>query len=405
MNNPLSEVPDGPPSASPTAASAGSPAQAVPTALPAEELVAPPANPARVQKRLMKITVGVILVLMAAGIAAGFLFRVDYVAFVPGNSRDTEPFLAVVGTEEYPSVGELHLTTVRVRDHVSLWGYFWYQLDDDAVLLNRSAVFGDLSAEENREVNLERMASSKDLAVAVALEELGYDTVVSDGVFVLETVEGTPARDVLERGDVILSVGDEPVLAPTQLADAIAMLSPGDAITFDVERHSTGIVENVAVVLTSREDDPTKAFLGVSMTERVDLNLDVGFEVTLGSDNIGGPSAGLAFTLAVLDQLTPGELTGGERVAVTGTIQVDGSVGSVGGVEQKAAAVRKAGISTFIIPSALGEDTIARVKERAGSSVNVVPVDDLAGALEVLQGLGGDVNALAEYAAAGGPAS
>lgn len=405
MNKPLSNVPDGPPSLAASSASVGSPAQAVPTALPADELVAPPPNPARVQKRLMKITVGVILVLMAAGIAAGFLFRVDYVAFVPGNSRDTEPFLAVVGTEEFPSVGELHLTTVRVRDHVSLWGYFWYQLDDDAELLDRSVVFGDLSAEENREINLERMASSKDLAVAVALEQLGYDTVVSDGVFVLQTVEGTPARDVLERGDVILAVDEEPVLSPTQLANTIADLSPGDAITFDVERHSTGIVETVPVILTSREEDATKAFLGVEMTERVDLNLDVGFEVTLGSDNIGGPSAGLAFTLAVLDQLTPGELTGGERVAVTGTIQVDGSVGSVGGVEQKAAAVRKAGISTFIVPSALGEDTIARVRERAGSNVNVMPVDDVAGALLVLQGLGGDVDALAEYAAAGGPAS
>lgn len=405
MNNPRPHVPDGPPSVAPTTAPEGPPAQAVPTALPADELVAPPPNPARVQKRLLKITAGVMLVLMAAGIAAGFLFRVDYVAYVPGTSRDTEPFVAVVGTEEYPSVGELHLTTVRVRDHVSLWGYFWYQLDDDAQLVPRSAVFGDLSPEENREVNIERMTSSKDLAVAVALEELGYDTVVSDGVFVLETVEGTPARDVLERGDVILSVGDEPVLAPTQLADAIANLSPGDSVSFDVERRSTGIVETVSVILASREEDASKAFLGVSMTERVDLDLDVGFEVNLGSDNISGPSAGLAFTLAVLDQLTPGELTGGERVAVTGTIQVDGSVGSIGGVEQKAAAVRKAGISTFIVPSALGEDMIARAQDRAGSKVKVVPVDDVAGALEVLQGLGGDVNALAEYAAAGGPAS
>ena len=394
MNGPLSPESNGfPDGRVPT-----QPPTAVGT-LPDEEIVAPPPNPARVQKRLQKITAVVMLLLVISGTAAGFLFRVDYVAFVPGSSRDTEPFLIVDGIQDYPSDGELHLTTVRVRDRVSLWGYFWYQLDDDAELVERGRIYGDLSVEENREINLERMASSKDLAVAVALEQLGYDTVVPDGVFVLETVEGTPARDVLERGDVIVAFEGQPVIAPTQFAEAIAALSPGDAIAFDVERFATGEVETVEVALGAREDDPSVAFLGISMTERVDLNLDLGFEITLGSDNIGGPSAGLAFTLAVLDQLTPGELTGGERVAVTGTIQVDGSVGSVGGVEQKAAAVRNEGIGTFIVPSALGEDIIARVRERAGSDVNVIPVDDVAGALAALEQLGGDVEAVAEYAA------
>ncbi len=351
------------------------------------------------QRRLMKISLGIFLVTLSLGIAAGFVLRTDYVAFVPGSSRDTEPFVTVQGIEDYPSEGEVHLTTVRVRDRVSLWGYLWYQVDDDAELVTREAVFGDLTRDQNRELNLERMASSKDLAIAVALSQLGYDTIVADGVFVLETVDNTPARELLEGGDVIVAVDGVTIQSSNQLVEAISGRSPGDSIDLTVERRTDGAVETITVVLTSRDDDDAKAFLGVATSERVDLDLDVGFDVALGSDNIGGPSAGLAFTLAVLDQLTPGELTGGQRVAATGTIQVDGSVGAVGGVEQKAAAVRSEGISVFIVPNALNEAEIARVRERAGDDVEVIPVDDLDGALHVLAGLGGDVDAVAEFAA------
>jgi PDZ domain-containing protein len=362
--------------------------------------VPPPQNLARVQRRLMKITAAAIILMMIIGIAAGFLFRTDYVAFVPGSSRDTEPFITVSGITDYPSEGELHLTTVRVRDRVSLWGYLWYQIDEDAELVEREQVFGTRTAEENREVNLERMATSKDLATAVALQRLGYDTVVADGVFVLQTVEGTPAAGLLERGDVIVSVQGDEVVSPSQLVEAIGGRSPGDFITIGVERASSGKLEEIDVTLAERDDDATRGFLGVSTSERVDLDLDVGFEVALGSDNIGGPSAGLAFTLAVLDQLTPGELTGGERVAVTGTIQVDGSVGSVGGVEQKAAAVRDEGINYFIVPAALEEPAIERVRDAAGDEVTIIPVSDLEAALDALGGLGGDVGAIEEFASA-----
>lgn len=378
-------------------------AGAVPSGPPSidhDDVIPPPVNAARLQRRAVKFGFGLFLLMLAIGIAAGFLFRTDYVAFIPGTSRDTEPFVSVGGIEDYPSAGEIHLTTVRVRDRVSLWAYLWYQVDDDVELVPRDQVFGARTVEENRQLNLDRMASSKDLAISVALEELGYDTIVPDGVFVIETVEGTPAQEVLEPGDVIVAVEGEPIVSPTQLVDAISSRSPGDGIAFDVERHTTGQIDTVRVILTSREDDATKAFLGVATSERVDLETDdLGFDVSLGSDNIGGPSAGLAFTLAVLDQLTPGELTGGVRVAVTGTIQVDGSVGSVGGVEQKAAAVRDEGIPVFLVPGALGEQTLAAARERVGDKVDIVPVDDLDDALGVLGDLGGDIDALAEFAA------
>ena len=103
--------------------------------------------------------------------------------------------------------------------------------------------------------------------------------------------------------------------------------------------------------------------------------------------------------MAVLDELTPGELTGGASVAVTGTIDASGRVGSVGGVVQKTAAVRDLGVDAFLIPAGLPEEELERVFERAGDDLQVIPVEDLDDALEALAGLGGEVTAVEEYAA------
>ena len=116
---------------------------------------------------------------------------------------------------------------------------------------------------------------------------------------------------------------------------------------------------------------------------------------------VGGPSAGLAFTLAILDQLTPGELTGGAQVAVTGTIGIDGSVGAVGGVPQKTAAVRDLGIEYFIVPTALGEEQIADLEERAGDALEIIPVATLDEALCVSSWLSRNADGLRLVASEG----
>ena len=356
---------------------------------------------ARVQKRLVRITLGVFGSLFAIGIAAGFLFKVGYVAFVPGSARETESLVTVEGLEEFPSEGELYFTTVRVRSGLSLWSYLWHQMGDDNELVREEQVFGDRTVEENREINLERMASSKDLAVSVALEELGYDAISSDGVWILEVTEDSAAAAAgLAAGEVIVAVNDVPVLTTGQLVNAIAQNDPGAVATVTIEDRS-GASSVVPVTLGARPDDEAVAFLGVATQERVDLKKDqLGIKVDIASGNVGGPSAGLAFTLAILDQLTEGELTGGQRVAVTGTIEIDGSVGPVGGVPQKTAAVRDLGIKTFIVPAALGEEEIEFLRERAGSDLDIVPVATLDEALEVLGTLGGEVQAVEEFAAA-----
>jgi PDZ domain-containing protein len=352
-----------------------------------------------VQRRNLRRLGWTLFVLLGLGVIGGFLIPTPYVALVPGSARETEPLVNVSGLEAYPSDGEVLFTTVRLRSRPNLWEYLWLTTDDDANIVPEEVIYGDRSPDENRQANLAAMTDSKQVAVAVALEELGYEAITPTGVFVADVVEGSAADGILERGDVLLAVDGSPVLADAELVATLGGRGSGETVQLTLERHTTGEAETIEIVLGGRDDDPTVGFLGVAPQTRLDVNGDLPFEVDIDSGSVGGPSAGLAFTLAVLDQLTEGELTGGERVAVTGTISVDGAVGSVGGVPQKAAAVRELGIDVFIVPRALGEAELDLVRDRAGDDLQIVPVDDLDEALVVLETLGGDTQAIEEFAA------
>jgi PDZ domain-containing protein len=342
---------------------------------------------------------GVLVFLIAAVTFGGMLIRVPYVALVPGSAKDTEPLVEVAGAEEFPSEGELLLTTVRVRQRPNLWEYLWLQFDDDATLRPEEEILGNRTPEENREFNLAMMTNSKQVAIAVALEELGYEAISSDGVVAHLLVEGTPAADSLEAGDTIVAIDGEPTLTSARLVEVLATREPGDSITLSIEPFG-GEPEQVTLELAENPDRPGAAFLGIQPADRIDYATDVGFSVDIDSGSVGGPSAGLAFTLAVLDQLTAGELTGGAVVAVTGTISADGEVGAVGGVPQKTAAVRSLGADVFLVPAALGDAQIAAIEDRAGGDLQIIPVASLDEALAALEGLGGDVGAVEQYASA-----
>jgi PDZ domain-containing protein len=339
---------------------------------------------------------------VALGIGGAFL-KVPYVALIPGSARDTEPLLAVSGIEEFPSDGELLLTTVRVRQRPNLWEYLWLTLDDDANVLPEERILQDRSPEENRQFNLAVMQNSKDVAVAVALEALGYEAITTDGVVVQALVEESPAESVLGLGDTIVAIDDTETLATEALVDLLLAKAPGDEVTLTVERLEGGDTETLDVVLGEHPDGAEHGFLGIQPVSRPRYGGDVPFEVDIDTGEVGGPSAGLAFSLAVLDQLTEGELTGGATVAVTGSISPDGSIGPVGGVQQKAAAVREIGADAFIVPAALAEDDLEAVRERAGDDLQIIPVSTLDEALDALGELGGETAAVAEFAAGNTP--
>lgn len=370
--------------------------------------------PASGRFRMWQWVAGMVSFVLATAIVGGLLFKVPYVALVPGSARDTEPLVEVAGLDSFPSDGELLLTTVRVRQRPNFWEYLWLRADDDTDVVPEELILDGRTPDENREFNLQLMSDSKDVAIAVALEQLGYDAITSRGVIIVQIVEGSAAEDVLEPGDVVTAIDDRLVTDTGALVDVLAMYEPGDEVELTVEPFDPEMLsgldggdevdaddrsETVRVVLGSKEDDPDAAFLGVAPTDRIDLTTDFDFVVDIDTGTVGGPSAGLAFTLAVLDQLTAGELTGGATVAVTGTIDAAGRVGSVGGVTQKTAAVRELGADVFLVPANLPPEEMERVFDRAGDRLRIIPVETVDDALEALGSLGGEVSAVEEFAA------
>jgi PDZ domain-containing protein len=141
------------------------------------------------------------------------------------------------------------------------------------------------------------------------------------------------------------------------------------------------------VALIADPNDPNRTIVG--FTPRDTRTVSVPFDVDIDTAQIGGPSAGLAFTLALIDALTPGPLTGDVKIAVTGTIDANGNVGAIGSLPQKADAVRRAGASVFIVPDGQGPDELARAREIAGDGVEIVTVGTLDEALQVIADRGG----------------
>lgn len=341
--------------------------------------------------------------LVAVVVVGGLLVRVPYVALVPGTARNTESLISVSGLDTYPTEGQLLFTTVRVRDRPNLWEYLWLRQDDNAEVVPEQVILGDRSEDENRKFNLQQMNDSKSVAIAVALEELGYDAIDSNGVVITDVVADAPAAGVLVPGDTLVAIDGHPITATQDLLDALKADKPGQQVALTVEPFQPAVGqparEDRTVVLGAKPDDPAAAFLGVGPHDRINLKHDFNFTVNIDSGSVGGPSAGLAFTLAVLDQLTQGELTGGAKVAVTGTIDAAGNVGPIGGVAQKVVAVRKTGADLFIVPASLPAAELDQARARAGDHLKIIPVNNLDEALAALATLGGQVSAVPEYAA------
>jgi PDZ domain-containing protein len=239
------------------------------------------------------------------------------------------------------------------------------------------------------------MEESKMAAVGVAFEALGVDAIRGEGAEVVEVVRDTPAAAALTAGDTIIAVDGAPIEVDFEAARALGAHAPSDRVVLDV-MDANGDVRSIEVTLGEHPDEPARAFLGVSLSTR-NVSFDFPFEVNVQSERIGGPSAGLAFALEVIDYLTEGELTGGMKVATTGTIELDGSVGEVGGVAQKTIAVRRSGATLFLVPS--GE--LAAARRFAGDDLRVEPVDTLDDALAALARVGGNGLALPKLDAEG----
>jgi PDZ domain-containing protein len=265
--------------------------------------------------------------------------------------------------------------------------------------LTHDEKYGTSTPVQRREIGLQQMRTSEQVAQYVALRAVGYDdakllpgdVVVSQLVCLEASATGcadpAPADKVLDPGDKILRVEGTPVATVDALVTELANKKPGDTVELEIQRPGAGR-QTVQVELIASPDDPERTIIGFIPFDTASIQLP--FEINIDTGEIGGPSAGLAFTLTLIDELSDGDLTGGSNVAVTGEIGVDGSVGAIGGLAQKVSAVKQVGVKHFLVPASQGDEQIARAREIAGDDLEIIPVATLDEALAALQDLGGD---------------
>ena len=280
-------------------------------------------------------------------------------------------------------------------------------------LLTEEGRNGNLTATQNRQIGLQQMRTATQEAQFVALSAAGYSPEINPGAVVVQEVlcrvladdgfeceEEFPAAEVLEPADTILAVDGTTVPTLDELSAELEGAEAGDMVELTIDRPGQDTMD-VAVELATDPTDPERTIIGfVPFDTRT---VDLPFDVSIDTAAIGGPSAGLAFTLALIDELTEGDLNGGRDIAVTGRIGLDGAIGPIGGLEQKVSAVHQHGVEVFLIPATqfeLGEpdpenpdDGVCRWKclnDAGQGEVVLVPVATLEEALVVLQVLGGD---------------
>ncbi|MDQ2754934.1 MAG: PDZ domain-containing protein, partial [Actinomycetota bacterium] len=244
----------------------------------------------------------------------------------------------------------------------------------------------------------QQMTGSTQSAAVVGLRRLGYQVGENDQGAQLDVVQpGSPAAAAgLACNDLVTGIDSTAIKTAGDLVNTVHAHHPGDSVKITVQRAGAkGASEphTFTAKLTgtpSIEGAPAvadRAFLGVTSESRITYQLP--FDVSIDVGSIGGPSAGLSLTLGLLDLLSDGQLTGGHAVAATGTINLDGTVGDVGGVAQKTVAVRRAGAQLFLVP----KDELKDAQSEAGPHLKIVPVTSLAEALTALAGIGGQVPA------------
>ncbi|WP_345494580.1 YlbL family protein [Nocardia callitridis] len=329
-------------------------------------------------RRILTLVAALIPVLVLG--VLGSAVAVPFVALGPGPTFNTlgavdgKDVVDVRGAEVDPTTGHLNMTTVSVRDQLSIFEAFGYWASGRHGLVPRSEVYPPgVSREEIDKSNQEDFQDSESNAEVAALHQLNLPTVVK----LRKVTEDAPAKDVLREGDEIISIDDVQVGTPKDVVDAVSGRAPGTELTVRLRRADAE--QTVQVTVGARPDDPAKGYLGVTPGEGARPPMQVAFNLA----DIGGPSAGLMFSLALIDKLTPGELDGEKFIAGTGTIEQDGKVGPIGGIQYKMMAAREAGAETFLVPAA----NCAEAHQRTPDGLRLVKVDNLAGALQSLDDL------------------
>ena len=308
------------------------------------------------------------------------LVKTDYYFMSPGPPYQWE--IEYVEINSFDFEGSLYQLTVR-RDEANALIYAWSLINDSYDLYPREVILPDgVTPKELSEISIQNMRTSENVAIAVALKNVGYEiSSKGDGVSVVGLLDDSPVKKKLKKGDLLNSINNKEINSTTEFIATLRTYSIGETVSIGLLREADGEIKQMFVETTliehvEYEGEPMVGFLATTVNERFDFP----FEVDIKTGNVGGPSAGLMMALNVYNNLIPEDITNSLVVAGTGTIEIDGSVGPVGGIKQKVIAAKRAGAELILVPTANFEEAIPMATE----STAIVAVDSFEEALKVI---------------------
>jgi Lon-like protease len=303
----------------------------------------------------------------------------------PGPVSDTlakvdgKPLITVNGHPTYPTSGRLDLTTVSQDSSLTLWeALVGYASTRKAVVPEEvTKQQGQSDADLQREYQRE-MAESQKSAISAALHELSIPAKVT----VSSLADGSPAAGQLQKGDVLLAVNGAATKDAIDLRAKVGGTPPGTPIQVRFQRGNAAPAEVSITPQTADDNGTTRSVIGVFLDEERSVKVDLQ-AVSIGGQAVGGPSAGLMFALGIYDVMTPGSLTNGQIIAGTGTIDPDGKVGPIGGIQQKLVGAQKNGARVFLSPAA----NCVEARRAVPAGLRLVKVNTLDESIRALEGI------------------
>jgi len=325
-------------------------------------------------KPLRLLALGIALALIAVG--AAWLYPADSYLLLPDRAKPLADLVKVEGEKPHPP-GEILYVDVIVRQASVLEELLPFTRPDGADLVPKNAIVPPGSNyQERRRQNLRQMDRSQKIAAAVALRQLGYKVVAKpEGALIVDVGPGSPADGKIEATDVIVGVDGEPVKTPQDLRRLIAKHKPGETVKLSVR--AGGATRNVEVGTIESPAEKGRPIIGVQVEQSAAISLPLDVKIDLGG--VGGPSAGLAFALDIVDELR-GNVDRGLKVAATGELELDGQVAPIGGVKQKVIGAKRSGADVFLVPAG---DNAEEARRHAGD-LRVIPVESFRQALRAL---------------------
>ena len=327
------------------------------------------------QKKLLITVLSIFIV-----IGSLTFVKTDYYFMSPGPPYQWD--IEYGNIENYQFDGNLFQLTVR-RDEANALIYAWSYISNSVDLYPSEVILPKgVSPEELSQISIQNMKTSENVAIAVALKYLGYDiTSKGDGVSVVGILDDSPVKDKLKRGDLLNSINNDDISSASEFIAMLRTYDIGDTVKIGLIRDVDGNLKNLEIETkliehVEYEGEPMVGFLATTVNERFDFP----FEIDIKTGNVGGPSAGLMMALNVYNNLIPEDITNSLVIAGTGTIEIDGSVGPVGGVKQKIIAAKRAGAELILVPTANFEEA----KPMETESTVIVAIDTFDEALQVI---------------------